>query len=343
MKITTNHWLKAAATLVSPVALPQETKDIIEALCLYFSDDHAFEKTQAPWLLTENPSLKKGIMLIGPNGVGKTFLFEVFHRLSQFGCTRRYFQMTDGRAVAADVAKNGYDAISKYTGGDKLFNELGSELPARFYGNSIDAMYEVLFEREKVFQGKLQKTHITTNLSAQQLAERYDTAIFSRLRGMCNIIQYGGTGTEGNDLRGFSMRVNPHINYADLAFRWNDYFTIVDEIKQCLYAAEDLPIMLDEVENRLKSVKCLYPGIFGPYITDLQQFIQFCKKQPQNLLQYAKKNQPTDEPETDGRQQQQPGIGDVLRISLSELRRKGGNGGTGGSEQQQEHKDAGGE
>lgn len=337
MKITTNHWLKAAATMVSPVVLPQETKDIIEALCLYFSDDHAFEKTQAPWLLTENPSLKKGIMLIGPNGVGKTFLFEVFHRLSQFGCTRRYFQMTDGRTVATDVVKNGYDAISKYTGGDKLFNELGSELPARFYGNSIDAMYEVLFEREKVFQAKLQKTHITTNLSAQQLAERYDTAIFSRLRGMCNIIQYGGSGATGNDLRGFSLRVNAHINYADLAFRWNDYFAIVEEIKQGLYAAEDLPIMLEEVQTRLGSVKCLYPGIFGPYITDLQQFIQHCKKQPQNLLAYAKKTQPpttpttNDEPETGSKH----GIGDVLRISLAELRKKG----AGSSDEQQQGSD----
>lgn len=336
MKITTNHWLKAAATLVSPVVLPEPTRDIITTLCQYFSEDPAFEKTNAPWLLTENPSLKKGIMLIGPNGVGKTFLFEVFHRLSQFGCTRRYFQMTDGRTVATDVAKNGYEAISKYIGGDKLFNELGSELPARFYGNPIDAMYEVIFEREKVFQAKLQKTHITTNLSAQQLADRYDSAIFSRLRGMCNIIQYGGAGDTGSDLRGFSLRVNTHVNYADLAFRLHDYFAIVDEIKQQVYAAEDLPVMLQEVETRIGSVECLYPGIFGPYLTEMKKFVSHCKKQPQNLLEYAKKTTAFNQehPEA-GADQTDNGIGDVLRISLAELRKKAA-----GSGEQQEGKNS---
>jgi len=322
MKVTIEHWLKGAATLIDRVTLPEETRELISWLCLYFSEDPAFEKKQPEWLLTDRPSLKKGIMLIGPNGVGKTFAFEVFHRLAQFGMLKRYYTMTDGRIVAADIARNGYEAINKYTTGDRLFNELGSELSARYYGNNIDAMYEVLFEREKAFNNKLQKTHITTNLSADQLAIRYDTAIFSRLRGMCNIIQFGDGRATGSDLRGFSQRINTHINYADLPHRWQDYFEIIQEIKNCDYTADSLPVMIDEVKNRRDAVKCFYPGIFGPYLDEVNRFLKECNN-PDNLLKYARQTT-NEQQQSDNANAGKNGaefLGDVIRKNLDQIKK----------------------
>ena len=323
-KVTLDQWLQAAATMIDRVALPDETKPIIAWLCQYFSEDPEFEKQKPDWLLTDRPSLKKGIMLIGPNGVGKTLTLEVFHRMAQFGLLKRYFGMTDGRQVASDIARNGFEAISRYTSADKLFNELGSELPAKYYGNSIDAMYEVIFEREKLFNTKLQKTHITTNMNAEQLADRYDTAIFSRLRGMCNIIEFGAieSQTTGYDLRGFSQRINTHINYADLQYRWPDYFGIINDIINGDYTADALPIMIDEVLHRRDAVKCLYPGVFGPALDEVNKFIKE-NRHPENYLKYARtetEKPPQSNPETGNDSATGGGLGDIAKRIVDQLK-----------------------
>lgn len=309
--------------MLDTVIIPEGMKPIIEWLCLYFSEDPEFEKQQPEWLLTDNPSLKKGVCLMGPNGVGKTFLFEVFSRLQTFGLCKRYYTMTDGRAVASDVARHGFDAIAKYITGDKLFNELGSEPSSGFYKNDIDSMYEVIFTREKAFCEKGQRTHITTNLNDAQLAARYDSAILSRLRGMTNIIQYGDGSSVGYDLRGFSQRINTHINYADLPYRWEYYFGMVTDIKNKVYDLASLPIMIDEVETRLNSVKDLYPGVFGPNVDAVEKFLSHIRH-PQNITQYARTIDPTQNEKSEEQQQRERSyLGDTIKESLKHLKKPG--------------------
>lgn len=317
--ITLKDFQRAAATMLDTVIIPDGMGPIIEWLCLYFSEDPEFEKQQPSWLLTDNPSLKKGIFIMGPNGVGKTFLFEVFNRLQIFGLCKRYYSMTDGRAVAADVARHGFEAIGKYVTGDKLFNELGSEPSSGFYKNEIDSMYEVIFTREKAFCEKGQRTHITTNLNDAQLAARYDSAILSRLRGMTNIIQYGDGSSVGYDLRGFSQRINTHINYADLPYRWQNYFSLVTEIKDRVYEANKIMIMVEEIEHRLDAVKCLYPGVFGPYVDYVENFLSHIRH-PQNIAQYARPIVSNQEKDNESPKGFNP-LGDAVRENLKHLKK----------------------
>lgn len=319
MQVTLDDFTKAASTMLDTVIIPEQTKPIIEWLCLYFGEDPEFEKQQPEWLLTDRPSLKKGIMLVGPNGTGKTFLFEVFNRLSTFGIVSRHYSMTDGRTVAGEISTGGYKALAKYTTGDKLFNEFGSEPNAKFYANEIDVMYEVVFEREKVFCSKGQRTHLTTNRSDKQLEKRYDSALFSRVRGMCNIVQYGDGSQIGSDLRGLSQRINTHINYADLPYRWQDYFGLITDIKNKAFPLEALPILIEEIETRLNSVKCLYPGVFGPYVDSVEEFLS-TSRHPQNITQYARTIVPPEVEKSDNQSKGFTPLGDSVRENLKHLK-----------------------
>ena len=319
MKISIENWQQAAATIIDKVILTPQTQEIIEYLCLYFSEDPAFESaTPPPFLLSETPSLKKGLLIIGPNGVGKTFAFEVFSRLYHFGFIKRYYSMTDTRAVASDVTRNGIEAIRNYVNGDRLFNELGSEPVAKSYGNPINAMYEVIFEREKKHAEKGFKTHFTSNLSSNQIAEQYDLAILSRLRGMCNIIEFNPQ--DSADLRGFSSRISPNINYTDFSYRWHEYFAIMSDIMNFIYDEETLPIMFNEVVTMRKNIPYLYPGIFGPYLDQVDQFIKE-NKNPQKLMQYAKQK-PTATEETEANTSggfKENGIGTIIKKAIENI------------------------
>jgi len=313
------NFKRAAATIIDRVVIPDETAKIIEWLCLYFSDDPEFENCHPEWLLSERPSLKKGICLIGPNGIGKTFSFEVFQRLSSFGFVKRYFQMNDTPTVAMDIGKNGLESLAKYGNGDRVFNELGSEQVAKFYGNNIDSIVAIVFERD--ISTKNHRTHFTTNYDSEQLADRYGSAFFSRMRGMCNIVQFFDNSSQpcqpAIDLRGFSQRINQHINYSDIQYRWDDYFGIIREIEAKEYSLEALPVMIEELAHRLESVKCLYPGIFGQFITKVDEFINN-NVHPENYRRHAKINET---PKTEIEQTfNQNGIGDIVRENLRHLR-----------------------
>jgi len=51
-------------------------------------------------------------------------------------------------------------------------------------------MGEILLSRYDIFKAKNWKTHITTNLNAEELEARYGSRVRSRLREMMNVIAY---------------------------------------------------------------------------------------------------------------------------------------------------------
>jgi DNA replication protein DnaC len=73
---------------------------------------------------------------------------------------------------------------------DIAIDDLGFEAErSSTYGNVRDIMEDVLTERYKVFPRW--KTHITTNLTGQQLLQRYGDRIYSRLCEMCHFVTMG--------------------------------------------------------------------------------------------------------------------------------------------------------
>jgi hypothetical protein len=67
---------------------------------------------------------------------------------------------------------------------------LGVEPTGCHYTKECNVMGEILLSRYDIFKAKNWKTHITTNLNAEELEARYGSRVRSRLREMMNVIAY---------------------------------------------------------------------------------------------------------------------------------------------------------
>ena len=163
---------------------------IILKLSIYFLKDEVLAETY-------QVDLFKGIMLSGPVGCGKTSLMFIMKYLSNNDSN---FIIKSVRDIASDFSRDGYDTLLKYT---RLsfnsynnrpitfcFDDVGLEPTVQYYGNQCNTMSEILLSRYDYFQQQHMLTHITTNLSASEIQERYGIRVRSRMRELFNLIAF---------------------------------------------------------------------------------------------------------------------------------------------------------
>ena len=178
--------------------IDNDNENIVRLLCQYVSEDPAFE--------TAGYSHKKGILLFGGVGVGKTFLLEFFQnnqKQSYQLVTCQDVEATYAKAGVDGDAKTGSKGISKYFGlhslsvankfGQKtlgfFFDDLGQEVTnTKYFGTERNVMQEVLTMRYR--NGLFTSTHLTTNLSGDQIKDVYGVRVADRMREMFNIIAF---------------------------------------------------------------------------------------------------------------------------------------------------------
>lgn len=194
-------------TLEMPgMCIDDDNRDVINWLCMYFTNDPTFTTT----LLREEKSgkqhfgdLNKGILLAGDVGTGKTTLLRCF------GSNQRAsYDMVpipqlcdlyaeDGRKTV-EIFSNLREAIpdrnnffQRYVG--QWFDDMGTEREKKHFGNSKNVMSDIILNRynNKHLFG-FQYTHITTNLTADQIEEIYGQRELSRIYEMFNIIHLKG-------------------------------------------------------------------------------------------------------------------------------------------------------
>lgn len=167
-------------------------RDIFYNLCAYFTgNDGVFD-------------LKKGIMLCGNIGVGKTEMMKLF-------CTNPHqsFGFTSCRNIVNEFINSSSDDIKQdqihthsqtrkaakphrysqdYLG--TCFDDLGTEqIPAVHYGNRKNVMSEILLNR---YDNRLpfNMTHITTNLTQEKILDTYGDRLVDRMAQMFNIVSF---------------------------------------------------------------------------------------------------------------------------------------------------------
>lgn len=139
---------------------------------------------------------KKGILFFGPVGTGKSTMMKILAEYQRlFG---RGFMCVNTSLLAAQFATHGVDALNQSTWNDlygppkpveRGFDELGREtIPAKHYGNELNVM-------EHIFQiryGLKVKTHATTNMHPDDIAQKYGNHIFDRCFEMFNFVELKG-------------------------------------------------------------------------------------------------------------------------------------------------------
>lgn len=165
-----------------------EDYEIIFKLLIYFLKDEASTEKY-------NLSLRKGILLSGPVGCGKTSLMNLVKlTLPQ---EQRYI-VKSCREVSFEFIQDGYTVIRKYSTHSfnkdipktYCFDDLGTESNLKYYGNDCNLLAEILLSRYDLFVNRKMLTHITTNLSSSEIEELYGERVRSRMREMFNLIAF---------------------------------------------------------------------------------------------------------------------------------------------------------
>ncbi len=145
--------------------------------------------------LKEQIDLNKGILLSGPIGCGKT---SIMHLIRPFTNPLSDYKIKTCREISFEFAKNGFDAINKYTQKQNnqsrlsgyCFDDLGAEQQIKHFGNDCNVMAEVLISRYEQFVENNSITHLTSNLSASEIEMLYGNRLRSRMRNMFNLISF---------------------------------------------------------------------------------------------------------------------------------------------------------
>lgn len=185
-----------------PFTLDSNNQFVFDLLCHYFSEDRNFISL-AESAGVRNPSLEKGICLVGGFGVGKTWLMELFRRNQ-----RQVFFMRNAKQIADEFEVDGEGAMPKYTNpfqnaindsstmyqpvSGLCIDDLGTEDVKVHYGNKKSVIGDIIEKRyANGNSGPL--LHCTTNLKADQIEGYYGGRIRSRMREVFNFIELKGT------------------------------------------------------------------------------------------------------------------------------------------------------
>lgn len=140
--------------------------------------------------------LSKGILLSGPVGCGKTSLMRLMPHLVPHKKQHQYTVLPT-RNIVFGFNNIGYKTIEDYSDRKPYcFDDLGVEPMGRHYGKDCNVMGEILISRYEVtintgLSHRAQsRCHITTNLNAHELENRYGERVRSRMREMFNLISF---------------------------------------------------------------------------------------------------------------------------------------------------------
>lgn len=145
---------------------------------------------------------KRGILLAGPVGTGKTELMRRFKRLLRG--SKYYFAIESTVNISLLYQSIGTEAlIDFYPAKDynnrwynRMYDDLGSESPVNHYGTKMDVMFEMMNELYETWQMGA-RYHFTTNLDADGLSNRYGERAVDRLREMTKFIPLEGQSFRG--------------------------------------------------------------------------------------------------------------------------------------------------
>jgi hypothetical protein len=174
--------------------IPEFSREIYQALCYYFTGDLAMQDYGL--------SPRKGLMLYGNVGCGKTILMELLARnpvqsYKVISCEE--LEIAYKKKDAAELVLDKYSNMlpneykSAYYNQDLLgvcFDDFGSEKMGNHFGDTREIMYNILSGRYRNQTCKGPKTHLTSNLTLDVIQERYGERLMSRMNEMFNLIDF---------------------------------------------------------------------------------------------------------------------------------------------------------
>lgn len=194
--------------------LDEHNRDFFDLLCYYFIADEERFTTKAKTMGVEFPSIKKGLLIPGVYGCGKTWMMQLFSRQTRLSfevvrakvISQEFLEATDKkipevymRPYRCNWDEEQMPSDVNYPS-DEVFNQkllglciddLGSEGVKNSYGNKSNVIGDIIEARYAAgYTGVF--LHGTTNLTADQLKEFYGGRVASRMKEIFNWIVLPG-------------------------------------------------------------------------------------------------------------------------------------------------------
>ena len=163
----------------------------------------SYEKVYSILLKNHFGKSKKGVLIIGGIGVGKTAIMKIMQRVfkdskSRFRLVNAYElkDLSELYTISQIKEMYGFDLKS-----DLYIDDIGFSVDVKRYGNTVNIITEILMERYDLFVSTGIKTHLSSNIMTQitndiankpTLKLMYGARIIDRIKEMCEIVTFKG-------------------------------------------------------------------------------------------------------------------------------------------------------
>jgi DNA replication protein DnaC len=145
---------------------------------------------QAEAVLSTIKNCKKGVILYGRTGTGKTLILELLMRLIHPQDKRKFMKAYSLDKVI-EFNTTGHDLFLNNRDKNLWFDDLGAEGKGSYYGDKFEVMERMIQIRYDLYRNGI-LTHFTTNLSPNEIKARYGERAWSRLTEMCEHVVFDG-------------------------------------------------------------------------------------------------------------------------------------------------------
>jgi|JI9StandDraft_1071089.scaffolds.fasta_scaffold26799_3 DNA replication protein DnaC len=162
-----------------------------------------YQSTYNYFVKRSKGKVKKGLLVIGGLGVGKSAMMKIMQRIfkdtdSGFRWVNSYDlkDLSELYTVSQIKEMYGYDLKM-----DLYIDDIGIAVDVKRYGNTVNIITEILMERYDLFINSGFKTHISSNLltaiasdnnSVPTLKSVYGARILDRIKEMTDVIKFKG-------------------------------------------------------------------------------------------------------------------------------------------------------
>lgn len=167
--------------------------EALNIICCYFSDTNRFNEVY-------NGDYRKGIILFGNVGVGKTSVFKILDILfKKFYVPQYTFKFLTARTIISEAIIESNSKVSseefiiqKYSKPVLYIDDISRNSEVRIWGKNRDFIEEILLNRYDLFCKNGKRTFVSTNLTIDEFTTNFSPAMNDRLFDMFNFIELPG-------------------------------------------------------------------------------------------------------------------------------------------------------